>query len=154
MLRNTGRKPIYSFGDMMKPFFVAGIPVAKGSMKAFINRKNGRPILTHSNAPEQKAWASSVAYAAQKEGAKLTKDAIFIELEFHMPRPKGNFGKKGLLPSAPLFHVKKPDLDKLIRAVLDSLTGICWEDDSQVVSVKAEKVYAKDSTGVLITIND
>jgi Holliday junction resolvase RusA-like endonuclease len=138
----------------MKPFFIAGIPVAKGSMKAFINRKNGRPILTHTNAPEQKAWASSVAYAAQKEGAKLTKDAIFLGLEFHMPRPKGHFNKSGLSKSAPMFHVKKPDLDKLTRMIMDSLTGIVWEDDSQVVSVKAEKVYAKDSTGVLITIND
>jgi crossover junction endodeoxyribonuclease RusA len=29
--------------------------------------------------------------------------------------------------------VVRPDLDKLIRAVLDALTGVLYEDDSQVV---------------------
>jgi len=32
------------------------------------------------------------------------------------------------------------DLDKLVRAVLDALTGIVWKDDAQVVALKATKV--------------
>lgn len=35
----------------------------------------------------------------------------------------------------------KPDLDKLIRAVLDALTGIAYTDDSQVVRILAQKSY-------------
>ena len=34
-----------------------------------------------------------------------------------------------------------PDLDKLIRAVLDGLTAIAYVDDGQVVSIVAEKAY-------------
>ncbi len=34
-----------------------------------------------------------------------------------------------------------PDLDKLCRACLDSLTGIVWRDDSQVVRLEANKDY-------------
>jgi Holliday junction resolvase RusA-like endonuclease len=34
-----------------------------------------------------------------------------------------------------------PDLDKLIRAVLDGLTAIAYVDDSQVVEIYAKKIY-------------
>ena len=30
-----------------------------------------------------------------------------------------------------------PDIDNLIKAILDGLNGIAWEDDKQVVEVKA-----------------
>ena len=36
-----------------------------------------------------------------------------------------------------------PDLDKLVRAVLDALTGVCYKDDSQVVYIETEKVWDK-----------
>jgi crossover junction endodeoxyribonuclease RusA len=35
----------------------------------------------------------------------------------------------------------KPDIDKLSRAILDSLTGVCWRDDAQVVELRVCKVY-------------
>jgi Holliday junction resolvase RusA-like endonuclease len=36
-----------------------------------------------------------------------------------------------------------PDLDKLIRAVLDGLTGVAYKDDGQVVRITAVKIYAQ-----------
>jgi Holliday junction resolvase RusA-like endonuclease len=44
----------------------------------------------------------------------------------------------------------KPDLDKLQRAVLDSLTGVMYEDDAQVVAIQAFKEYAKQDCLVVI----
>ena len=35
----------------------------------------------------------------------------------------------------------KPDIDKLIRSILDSCTGILYKDDSQVHYVSARKIY-------------
>jgi Holliday junction resolvase RusA-like endonuclease len=32
-----------------------------------------------------------------------------------------------------------PDIDNLIKSILDSLNNIAWEDDKQVVSVEAER---------------
>ena len=41
----------------------------------------------------------------------------------------------------PLPHVK-PDLDKLIRAMNDSLTDArVWGDDGQVTTISARKIY-------------
>ena len=34
-----------------------------------------------------------------------------------------------------------PDLDKLVRAVLDGLTAIAYRDDGQVVRITATKQY-------------
>jgi Holliday junction resolvase RusA-like endonuclease len=49
----------------------------------------------------------------------------------------------------------RPDLDKLLRSTLDGLTDAgVWRDDSQVVSISAAKVYAKngDTPGVIIEV--
>ena len=44
-------------------------------------------------------------------------------------------------PKRVIHPTVKPDVDKLCRAVLDSLTGVGYEDDAQVVRVTAEKQY-------------
>jgi Holliday junction resolvase RusA-like endonuclease len=46
-----------------------------------------------------------------------------------------------------------PDLDKLIRAVLDGLTGVAYKDDGQVVRISAVKIYAQ-KIGVQIGITE
>ena len=35
----------------------------------------------------------------------------------------------------------RPDVDNLIKALFDGLNGVAWEDDAQVVEVKASKVW-------------
>jgi hypothetical protein len=44
-------------------------------------------------------------------------------------------------------------LDKLIRAVLDGLTGVAYEDDQQVVRLTAQKAYG-ETEGVYITMRE
>ncbi|HUZ80208.1 MAG TPA: RusA family crossover junction endodeoxyribonuclease [Thermoplasmata archaeon] len=44
----------------------------------------------------------------------------------------------------------RPDLDKLCRACLNSLTGIAWRDGSQGVRLEAEKDYG--APGVVIWV--
>ena len=39
--------------------------------------------------------------------------------------------------------MKKPDLDKLVRAILDAGSGVAWRDDSQVISITATKRVAE-----------
>ena len=77
-----------------------------------------------------------------------------LKVDFHFRRPKSHLTSKGALTkSAPLFPTGRQigDLDKLIRSVCDSLTGICWWDDSQVVDISAKKRF-HTMDQVIITI--
>ena len=72
-----------------------------------------------------------------------------------MPRPKAHLRANGDVKEAAqtLIHTKKPDIDKLVRLVLDALTGIAYVDDSQVVLLYAEKSYVHPAVaGCSITI--
>src|SRR5689334_22538986 len=103
-------------------FEVIGLPIAQGSMRAF-PMKNGRYALTATNAKKLKPWRLELkqAAAAALNGDGPYTATVRLDLEFRFPRPLGHFGKRGLRPSAPSWMFRRPDLDKLIRAVLDGL---------------------------------
>lgn len=136
----------------MSQFFVPGIPVAKGSAKAFYNRKANRAFVVQDNAARQKPWVSLISVMAQEAGLKLIDGPVKVKLEFWMPRPKSHFNKKGLKATAPDLHQSKPDIDKIIRAVLDALTSIAYRDDSQICHVDAVKHYCRGIPGVNIEV--
>lgn len=125
----------------MISFFVPGIPAPKGSAKGFV--VNGRAVVTHAN-KRTKPWEQAIIAAALEQRFDRKVDAPFgVDLRFYLPRPQSHYSKGGLAKSAPLFPaLKKIDLDKGVRAVLDALTvaGV-WLDDSRVVSLHAKKKY-------------
>lgn len=87
---------------------------------------------------------------------KLLDEAVSVSLVFLFPRPKAHFNSKGALkPSAPEYKTTKPDIDKLARAVLDSLTlaGV-FRDDALVYSLTLQKRYCigQEAPGVMITL--
>ena len=124
----------------MITFFVPGVPVPKGSGRAFYNKKKGVSYVVQDNAARQKPWASLISYTAQETGCKVSDQGIALTLFFQMPRPKAHYGtgkNRGVLKTwAPLYHTSTPDLDKLIRCVKDALKGIVYKDDSQVCKLE------------------
>lgn len=128
----------------MIAFHVPGVPVSQGSMKAFV--VNGRARVTHSNSPELREYRARVAYGAKDIGLEVVDGPIAMEIRFFLQRPKGHFGTGRnaghVKDSAPDYPTTKPDLDKCVRAVLDSLTGVAYRDDSQVVDLTVSKDYA------------
>ncbi len=133
-------------------FFVPGTPVAKGSGKAFYNRKKRVAYVVQDNAERQEPWVSLISYTAQQLGLKPDNEPKEVRLEFHMPRPKSHYNSKGeVKPGAPFRHVTTPDLDKLQRAVLDALTMLAWNDDKQVFRIQAWKHYS-ETPGVEIEL--
>ena len=126
---------------------VRGLPIAKGSAKAFYVPSLNRAVVTQSNKAKQTPWVSAIREAVFEEcGYDVTPVGGMVaitRMEFFFPRPKSHYrtGKHAadLKADAPLYHTNKPDVDKLERCVLDALTGVLWKDDSQVVYV-AQKV--------------
>lgn len=125
----------------MTTFFVHGVAVPQGSMQARII--NGRPIVTSANR-NLKGWRDLVALRAQ-EYAEYNEGAVHVSLDFYLPRPIS-------LSKKVKENIKRPDLDKLVRSCLDSMTGIMFKDDSQVISIHATKQYATTEQGVRIRV--
>lgn len=130
-------------------FFVPGTPAQMGSKKGFVI--NGRVNIVDDNSNKRKNWAASVSQAAynamQRNRLDVFHEPVIIGLEFSYIRPDShcgtgkNAGK--LKASAPRHKSTEPDLDKLIRCVLDALTKIVYVDDRRVVRIDACKVWGE-----------
>jgi Holliday junction resolvase RusA-like endonuclease len=117
-------------------FRVDGQPIPQGSMKVI----NGHII--HSQGSALAAWRSAIGLTAKMAGCKPTGEAVSMTLVFIMKKPK---------TVTRIDPTVAPDLDKLVRGALDALTAIAYKDDSQVIEIRAMKVYG-EQPGVEIII--
>lgn len=114
-------------------FEVYGTPVPQGSKRAFV--VNGRAVIADVKGKELKAWRSLIVTAARAIAPETPLDeAVSVWVTFGIEKPASVTRE---VPSV------APDLDKLLRALLDGLTdsGLI-RDDSRVTGISAEKVYA------------
>jgi crossover junction endodeoxyribonuclease RusA len=132
----------------MTALFVPGVPAPQGSAKAFVIA--GRARVTHANGKTMPWRAEVAAVAGNRHGIYWPRPMVVrLNLMFVMPRRAAE-PKTRDVP-----HTRKPDIDKLSRAILDALTGVWFEDDSQVVALHAEKRTAVigETPGVDIICN-
>lgn len=128
--------------------WVPGTPVPQGSAKGYVVK--GHAVITHDN-EQTMPWRSHVAALLRAAvGPRIIYPRpvpVRVSLQFVMPRRAAE--PKRQTPA----HTRKPDVDKLARAVLDAATGILYEDDSQVVSVDVNKRTAEigEEPGLLLT---
>lgn len=128
---------------------VTGTPVPQGSKSAYAVRNgDGEPTgqvnVTEGN-KALPAWRRRVRDHAKQQGP-LHAGPVSVMIDFHLPRPKSHYrtGKYShqLKDNAPVFHTKKPDVDKLVRGILDSLTMAgTYTDDNQVISATGRKFW-------------
>jgi Holliday junction resolvase RusA-like endonuclease len=123
---------------------VFGEPASQGSHSVI----NGRIVQV--NSAKHKRWRNAVVFAALdliSEDWEPIDAPVELSVIFYLPRPKTVLDRP--LPSV------MPDLDKLIRAVADSLTDAkIYADDSRIVRITAQKVYADHrGSGALIRVN-
>src|SRR5688572_29257665 len=127
-------------------FVVYGTPASRGSKRALPigGKAGGRTILVDSD-KRSKDWMQEVKSASCKTWEDVLPDglrpalltgSIVLTCRFYFSRKKCHYrtGKNAhiLRDSAPTFHIQKPDLSKITRAVEDALTGVVWRDDSQI----------------------
>jgi crossover junction endodeoxyribonuclease RusA len=140
---------------------VLGTPRPKGSAKAFVPMawatqalaagRAPRAIVTGDNNRNVKDWQHAIRAEAQiaMDRAPLFTGPVRVSIVFELQRPK-------TLARRIVHHTKKPDIDKLSRAVLDGMTGVCIPTDAIVVELVARKVYAGEElpTGATILIEE
>mmetsp|Transcript_18073 Transcript_18073/g.43748 ORF Transcript_18073/g.43748 Transcript_18073/m.43748 type:complete len:425 (-) Transcript_18073:244-1518(-) len=78
---------------------------------------------------------------------------LAMTLVFKMKRPLSHFinnrpGPGRLKPTAPgmMSSTIRTDIDNLVKFVLDSMNSVLYEDDRQVTSIQATKVFDNDDT--------
>lgn len=132
-------------GDRIE-FDVFGIPRPQGSITAWVDNE-GRQRAKYNGTLHEWRGAITVSCRAAYCGPKLI-GPVAVLMDFELPRSKSHFGtgrNAGLIKaSAPKYPATAPDCDKLVRAVLDSVTmgGNVWQDDGQVCRMIVDKRYA------------
>lgn len=128
--------------------WVAGRPAAQGSKKHI---GHGRMV---ESSKYVGPWREHIANAVRTQPLAVRRlwplqGPVQVRLSFVMPRPV-NTPKRSTPPA-----VKKPDGDKLERAVWDALSkaGV-WRDDAQVTVWSGSKRIAEigEASGVLIEV--
>lgn len=129
-------------------FFAPGKPEPQGS------KSHDRHGNMFESAAGLHTWRKIVwAYARQamRRNPPAHKDIpLVVEVRFVLYRPK-NLPKTRPTPPA----VKKPDGDKLARAIGDAMKGVVYTDDSQITDWVIRKRIAEpgEPTGAHITVH-
>jgi Holliday junction resolvase RusA-like endonuclease len=124
-------------------FTIDGNAKPQGSKTGFV--RNGRVVMVEA-VKGSREWRQEVVKAAKAAASAAGLQTIDrsipvnVAVEFFFDKPKSVTRQ---LPSV------KPDLDKLLRNILDGLTEAqIWEDDCQCVTVTAQKRYGAAQTTV------
>lgn len=108
--------------------------------------RRGRGVVAYEK-KEMKAWRAECSKLIKEvfEAEELTEAPLKIDATFYIKPPKYIYSKKKLrekLEAEEIFCGKKPDIDNYLKALLDSMTGIVFKDDGQVVECRARKLYS------------
>jgi Holliday junction resolvase RusA-like endonuclease len=121
---------------------VPGKPVPQGSMTAV--RAGNYVTMRHQQGGALAVWRAAIRL--QCGDITPTRNPVYLALNFRLKRPRSHLGlSRGKVYVKPQYLYalpsSTPDLDKLVRAVMDSLTGVLYFDDSLVYMIVARKVY-------------
>jgi Holliday junction resolvase RusA-like endonuclease len=116
-------------------FTIYGEPVPKGRPKVAVRGKFARVYTPK----KTRKWEDIVALQSLQYKPPQPLDCpLYVILKFHLQRPKS-------LPKKVINHIKRPDLDNLVKSILDPLNKIFWRDDSIIVYLTAMIVLKKPS---------
>lgn len=134
-------------------FTVPGKPQGKARARTVCDPRTGR---VHSYTPEKTA-----AYEALiRQYYKINRGIHFggavmlrVEIAAIYEIPK-SYSKKKVeeIRRDDKRPTVKPDCDNIIKAVLDALNGVAYDDDAQVVAVSCSKRYAAEGEDAHITV--
>lgn len=121
-------------------FVVPGRPVGKGRPRVTVRRGVAIAYTPESTrAFEQRvAWATRAAFRQPLAGPL----GVRIVAVFAPPASWSRRKREGALDAG--WCAGRPDVDNVVKAVLDGMAGIAYLDDSQVVALSAAKKYGHE----------
>lgn len=138
---------------MIKTFEILGEPKGKA-------RPKFTTIAGHAHAitPKQTVQYENLVkmeYQAQCGGFSFDQDQhihVLIDCFMGMPKSVSKVKRAAMLDRS-LRPMKKPDFDNVGKIICDSLNGIAYHDDAQIVDGRVRKFYSK-TPRVVVTLSD
>lgn len=105
-----------------------------------------RVVGGHAYTPQKtKDFEQAVAWAFKAAGGKIMDGYIKVTVTAFYEITKSTSKKnRELMERGIILPTVKPDIDNVIKAVLDALNGIAYRDDNQVVQLNGAKFYGKE----------
>ena len=122
-------------------FFVPG--KVQGKARPRFSSKSG----TVYTPGKTKSYERQIKEAYTAQHGFCFEGAVMVVIEAVFPIPKSWPRAKKAEAMAGKLTPGKPDIDNILKVVLDGLNDIAYEDDKQVVLAQCKKVYA-DTTRI------
>lgn len=124
---------------MIATFIVPGEP--KGKQRPRFNSKTKKTYTPK----ETKDYECKIRNSYNMCCGEFFDGAVKANITCYYAIPKSfSKGKKEKAMHNKIFPLVKPDLDNVAKVILDSLNGIAYKDDSQVVELNIKKVYSEN----------
>lgn len=111
-------------------FMVPGLPFSKGRPRF---KRIGNFVSSYTDNKTRAAEAEFLKHALSSAPSVPLECPLKVSIKFIKIKPKGYKKSEN-------FWYKRPDLDNMIKG-LDALNGVFWKDDSQIISINAEKCF-------------
>lgn len=117
---------------------IPGTPVPKARPRVL---KNGMSYTPKKTADYEQLVKD--IYGITPHGEPL-EGGLLLKADFYFPIPKSyTKAQRSAIEDGKLPKTTRPDLDNLVKSVTDALNGLAYQDDSQIIMIKAKKYYTE-----------
>lgn len=77
--------------------------------------------------------------------SEVFEGRLFVKIIAFFKVPKNTTKKeRNEIAEGKKSPTKKPDIDNIVKIILDSLNKVCFKDDNQITKIEVEKVYSEE----------
>lgn len=117
-----------------------GRAVVRGNRAFVVSAFKGHPVLEFKAAVRNAVFDEFArSGAAPFNWATLTVDCV-------VARPRSHLKANGSVRASAQPFPTKPDVDNVLKAVMDALNGVAYPDDARLTAVSATCRYSDDQT--------
>jgi Holliday junction resolvase len=109
-------------------------------------RSTGKFIQTYTD-KKTASFENLVKLAFMNSGSEayVNEEALILKLEIYQAIPTSiSKKKKKEMLEGKIHPTKKPDVDNVIKSVLDGLNKVAYADDKQIIEIQARKKYGQE----------
>ena len=126
-------------------FWIPGQPIGKGRPR-FARGRAYTPPITHRAEMKVAAIASGAMIEAGLKPFTAPVSCVIVA-RYRIP-PSWTKAKQADAQAHKIVP-GKPDLDNVLKLILDACNGVCFEDDAQVAWIEAIKTFS-DEPGIMV----